>query len=72
MKGEPYTFGATSTITGAYIIQLLVSEIIVNIKKMGGIPPVLLSSNLDNSDAYNEALLKEYFDKFPELEWLLK
>lgn len=72
IEGEPYTFGATSTITGAYIIQLLVSEIIVNIKKMGGIPPVLLSSNLDDSDAYNETLLKEYFDKFPELEWLLK
>lgn len=72
LKGEPYTFGATSTITGAYIIQLLVTEIIVNIKDMGGVPPVLLSSNLDNSDAYNEALLKAYFDKFPELEWLLK
>lgn len=72
LEGEPYTFGATSTITGAFIIQLLVAEIILHIKKKGGVPPVLLSSNLDNSDIYNEKLLKEYFDKFPELEWLLK
>jgi len=72
IKGEPYKFGATSTITGAYIIQLLVSEIIINIKDSGNLPPVLLSSNLDGSDAYNEELLKSYFDRFPELEWLLK
>jgi uncharacterized phosphosugar-binding protein len=72
IKGEPYKFGATSTITGAYIIQLLVAETIVRIKESGSVPPVLLSSNLDGSDAYNEKLLKSYFQKFPELEWLLK
>ncbi len=72
LKSEPYKFGATSTITGAYIIQLLVAETIVSIKESGNIPPVLLSSNLDGSDAYNEKLLKSYFQKFPELEWLLK
>ena len=68
----PYKFGATSTITGSYIVQQLVSEIIVKIKDMGEVPPVLLSSNLDNSDAYNEDLLKSYFERFPELEWLLR
>jgi uncharacterized phosphosugar-binding protein len=72
VKGAPYKFGATSTITGAYIIQQIVSLTIMNIKNLGEIPPVLLSSNLDNSDAYNQALLKSYFEKFPELEWLLK
>lgn len=72
IAGEPYQFGATSTITGAFIIQLLVAQIIVEIKKLGEIPPVLLSSNLDESDSYNEALLKAYFKKFPELEWLLR
>ena len=72
IEGMPYKFGATSTITGAYIIQQLVSETILKIKAMGEVPPVLLSSNLDNSDAYNEKLLKSYFERFPELEWLLR
>lgn len=72
LPDEPYNFGATSTITGAYIIQLLVAQIIVEIKKRGEVPPVLLSSNLDGSDAYNEALLESFFKKFPELESLLK
>jgi len=72
IEGEAYKFGATSTITGAFIIQLLVSQIILHIREMGGVPPVLLSSNLDENDAYNEALLQSYFKKFPELEWLLR
>ena len=72
VEGVPYKFGATSTITGAYIIQQIVAQTIMKIKAMGETPPVLLSSNLDNSDAYNEALLKSYFERFPELEWLLR
>lgn len=72
LKDAPYKFGATSTITGAYIIQQIVAHTIMTIKDMGQTPPVLLSSNLDDSDAYNEALLKSYFERFPELEWLLR
>ena len=69
---EQYKFGATSTITGSYIIQLLVAQIIVEFKNKSITPPVLLSSNLDGSDAYNEKLLSDFFNKFPELETLLK
>ena len=71
-ENEPYKFGATSTITGSYIIQLLVAQIIVNIKESGETPPVLLSSNLDGSDAYNEALLEDYFKRYPDSKALLK
>jgi uncharacterized phosphosugar-binding protein len=67
-----YRSGATSTITGSYIIQLLVAQIIVKIKELGETPPVMLSSNLDGNDAYNENLLRSYLTKFPELETLLK
>lgn len=72
VEGAPYKFGATSTITGAFIVQQLVNETIMKIKARGEVPPVLLSSNLDDSDAYNEDLLKSYFERFPELEWLLR
>lgn len=72
VKDSPYKFGATSTITGAFIIQQIVAQTIMDIRALGETPPVLLSSNLDNSDQYNEALLKSYFQRFPELEWLLR
>lgn len=59
-SGVEAPFGATSTLTGVFIIQALIAETI-DILAAAGLPvPVLMSANLDGSAAYNEELFARH------------
>lgn len=55
--------GASSTITGAYIIQQLSMAIAAVYMENGEEPPVFISSNVEGGDANNESLFRHYIDK---------
>ena len=53
--------GATSTITGAYIVQQLSIAVAAAFMADGVKPPVFLSSNVDAGDAWNRDLFRNYY-----------
>lgn len=59
LPGLPTLVGPTSTIAGAFIVNLLVVRAIENILAKGVVPEVYTSSNT-GSDAHNERLLAKY------------
>ncbi|MHC5252154.1 SIS domain-containing protein [Listeria kieliensis] len=60
-------FAATSTVTGAAILQSLFAEAISAMYQAGFTPPVFLSGNTENADDYNQALLAKYQARIPLL-----
>ena len=52
--------GATSTIMGAFIMQVLMMEVMGEYLKEGLEPPVFKSSNVDGADERNRNLMAEY------------
>jgi len=65
--GVKAPFCATSTLTGVYIIQALVAEIVEILAAQGREVPVLMSGNLDESAQFNAQLISRYVDKLPQL-----
>lgn len=59
-ENGPY-MGATSTITGAYIVQQLSIAVAAAFMADGVKPPVFLSSNVDAGDAWNRDLFRNYY-----------
>lgn len=60
VPGTPARTCAPSSIAGGYIAQALTAEIVGRLVEMGTVPPIFISANVDGSDAYNEALQKQY------------
>lgn len=60
LPGHEVKAGATSTIAGAYLLNLLQLEIIASLQAMEVTPPVLLSQNLDGAMETNRALARRY------------
>lgn len=54
---------AVSSIAGAFIAQALTAELVAAYVARGEAPPVLLSANVDGSDARNEALYQRFSRK---------
>ncbi len=52
--------GAVSSITGAYIAQLLTIETVQCLVRAGKKPPIYLSSNIPGGDEHNNALVAQY------------
>ncbi len=52
--------GATSTIAGALLVNMLMLRVIEEICSQGGIPPILKSQNLEGADQHNQKLLAAY------------
>jgi len=52
--------GPASTILGALLANMLVLQVIEEIIKQGGTPPILMSQNLDGADEHNQALEEKY------------
>ncbi|GAA2356612.1 SIS domain-containing protein [Nonomuraea africana] len=52
--------GAVSTITSALLVQLVVTEAVRDLVKVGRTPPVYLSANVPEGDAHNLALEARY------------
>jgi len=49
-----------SSITGAYIAQMLTAEIFQNLKQSGDTPPILISANVNGADVHNEKVCQRY------------
>jgi|YelNatPaOPRAMG01_1025707.scaffolds.fasta_scaffold08758_4 uncharacterized phosphosugar-binding protein len=52
--------GPASTVLGALLANMLVLQVIEEIIKRGGVPPILMSQNLDGADEHNQALEAKY------------
>ena len=52
--------GASSTIAGALLVNMLMLRVIEEIYRRGGTPPILKSQNLEGADEYNQRLLEAY------------
>lgn len=52
--------GPSSTITGVFLVNMLVLRVIEEICRRGGTPPVLKSQNMDGADEHNQKLLAAY------------
>jgi uncharacterized phosphosugar-binding protein len=63
LEGLEQKVGPTSTPVGTAILQGLMVEVSGRLLARGVEPPVLVSGNLDNSDARNQALLERYKDR---------
>jgi uncharacterized phosphosugar-binding protein len=60
LDGLEQKVGPTSTPVGSAMLQGLMVEVSGRLLERGIEPPVLVSANLDNSDARNQALLERY------------
>ncbi|MDJ0312012.1 sugar isomerase domain-containing protein [Arthrobacter sp. H35-D1] len=52
--------GAVSSITGAYIAQLLTIETVQSLIRAGKKPPIYISANIPGGDEHNTALVGQY------------
>jgi uncharacterized phosphosugar-binding protein len=58
---------ATSTVTGAAIVQAITAETVARLAAEGIEPPVMISANLDGSGEYNQRQLKRLGTRVPSL-----
>lgn len=62
LEGVRGKMGASSSIIGMYMAQTLSMYIAQALVELGAEAPVFLSSNLDAGDAWNEGLMKQYYN----------
>lgn len=62
LEGIKGKMGATSSIIGMYMAQLLSMMIAKEMLRRGLEIPVFLSSNVDEGDAWNKGIMKKYYD----------
>jgi uncharacterized phosphosugar-binding protein len=60
LEGFPQKVSPTSTVTGAAIVNAIVAEATEMFLKLGQVPPVFISANIDGGDRHNEVLMKQY------------
>lgn len=63
MEGMPSNFNGTSTILGMTVVNLISAQTIENCVNAGYIPPVYVSSNLNEGDQINADIIRKYRDK---------
>ena len=63
MEGFRGKTAATSTVTGAAIVNAFCAEVAGLYVEHGLEPPVFMSANVDGGDAYNETMLERYKDR---------
>lgn len=62
LEGVRGKMGASSSIIGMYMAQTLSMYIAEALVELGAEVPVFLSSNLDAGDAWNDGLMKKYYN----------
>lgn len=67
IQGLESKVGATSTPTGAVILQSMMVQAAENLVQKGIIPEIFSSSNSDGGEAHNEALIRKYKGKIKGL-----
>jgi uncharacterized phosphosugar-binding protein len=55
--------GAVSSITAAYIAQLLTLGAAARLRDAGEVPPLFISANIPGGDTHNDALKARYGDR---------
>jgi uncharacterized phosphosugar-binding protein len=60
LDGLDFKVGATSTVTGAVILQSIMVQTAENLIQMGVKPEIFSSSNSDEGEEHNEALIRKY------------
>lgn len=60
LEGMDIKVGATSTATGAVILQSIMVQTAENLIQMGVKPEIFSSSNSDEGEEHNEALIRKY------------
>ncbi|WP_194777308.1 sugar isomerase domain-containing protein [Pararhodonellum marinum] len=60
LEGIDFKVGATSTVIGTVILQSIMVQAAENLVKKGISPEIFSSSNADEGEAHNEALIKKY------------
>ncbi|MDG3132050.1 SIS domain-containing protein [Streptococcus suis] len=60
MEGMPERFCGTSTVLGMLVMQSMMADTVELLVQAGVKPPVYVSSNLDEGDAINDRLIKQY------------
>ncbi|NLV77492.1 MAG: SIS domain-containing protein [Tissierellia bacterium] len=63
MDGMDHKFCGTSTVLGMAVMEAIIAQTIEKCVKNGYIPPVYVSSNLDEGDAINNEHIKNYKNK---------
>lgn len=63
IEGLEARFSGTSTVLGMTVMQSIVAQTVENCVKRGHIPPVYVSSNLDEGDAINHEYIMKYKDR---------
>ena len=67
IKGTDLKVGAPSTITGAFILNAIFTEVAWRMADAGELPPVYISGNMPNAAEHNLALKIRYRDRNPHL-----
>jgi len=60
IEGLGQRAGASSTLAGALLINMVVLRVIEELLKRGQAPPILKSQNLEGADEFNQKLLENY------------
>jgi uncharacterized phosphosugar-binding protein len=60
LDGLAQPFGASSGVTGSFILHSIIVQTIANLVQMGYEPPVFRSGNLDGSNEFNNKLIEKY------------
>ena len=60
IPGFSQAVGPLSTVTGCAVVNAMIAETVAKLVQAGESPPVFMSANLDEGDAYNARLLAEH------------
>lgn len=60
IEGLEQRVGASSTLAGVLLINMLMVRVIEELLKQGQVPPILKSQNLEGADEFNRKLLETY------------
>lgn len=61
IEGCKTPVGPVSTLTGVFIAQALICQVVEDMVREGMEPPVFVSSNVDEGDAFNQKLFETYY-----------
>lgn len=61
MEGNPLKTGATSTLSGIFIMQSIIVEASQMMQSAGHAPPLVVSANVPEGDKHNNAIKERYF-----------
>ncbi|MDI3548628.1 MAG: hypothetical protein PWR10_2280 [Halanaerobiales bacterium] len=62
--------GPVSTVSGALLLNAIVTQTVGNLLDKGITPPVYMSGNLDGGESHNKKMLKEYKDVIKYMPYL--